>query len=197
MMIVSIGLALAVRYIIQFNFGGATQQLPFSQSPEIQLGPVSISPNNLWSLVISAVVIAILGVILLKTRLGKATRAVADNPALAAASGIDVDNVIRIVWVAGGMLASLGGILWAYYRPGVTFDMGSQLLLLIFAGVTLGGLGTVWGALIGSIIVGIFVELTTVVGLAADLKYVGALFIMIVVLLFRPQGILGRRERVG
>ncbi|HJW00301.1 MAG TPA: branched-chain amino acid ABC transporter permease [Arthrobacter sp.] len=197
MMIVSIGLALAVRYIIQFNFGGATQQLPFSQSPEIQLGPVSISPNNLWSLVISAIVIAILGVILLKTRLGKATRAVADNPALAAASGIDVDNVIRIVWVAGGMLASLGGILWAYYRPGVTFDMGSQLLLLIFAGVTLGGLGTVWGALIGSIIVGIFVELTTVVGLAADLKYVGALFIMIVVLLFRPQGILGRRERVG
>lgn len=197
MMIVSIGLALAVRYVIQFFFGGATQQLPFAQSAEIQLGLISISPNNLWSLVISAVVIAILGIVLLKTRLGKATRAVADNPALAAASGIDVDSVIRIVWVTGGMLASLGGILWAYYRPGVTFDMGSQILLLIFAGVTLGGLGTVWGALIGSIIVGIFVELTTVFGLAADLKYVGALFIMIIVLLIRPQGILGRRERVG
>jgi branched-chain amino acid transport system permease protein len=197
MMIVSIGLALAVRYVIQFFFGGATQQLPFAQSSEIQIGPVSISPNNLWSLIISAVVIALLGIVLLKTRLGKATRAVADNPALAAASGIDVDAVIRIVWVVGGMLAALGGILWAYYRPGVTFDMGSQILLLIFAGVTLGGLGTVFGALIGSVIVGIFVELTTVFGLAADLKYVGALFIMIVVLLFRPQGILGRRERVG
>ncbi|UZX02340.1 branched-chain amino acid ABC transporter permease [Arthrobacter sp. CDRTa11] len=197
MMIVSIGLALAVRYVIQFNFGGATQQLPFAQSPEIQLGAVSISPNNLWSLIISAVVILLIGIVLLKTRLGKATRAVADNPALAAASGIDVDSVIRIVWVAGGMLAALGGILWAYYRPGVTFDMGSQILLLIFAGVTLGGLGTVFGALVGSIIVGIFVELTTVFGLAADLKYVGALFIMIIVLLFRPQGILGRRERVG
>jgi branched-subunit amino acid ABC-type transport system permease component len=197
MMIVSIGLALAVRYVIQFFFGGATQQLPFAQSPEIQLGPVSISPNNLWSLGISAVVIALIGIVLLKTRLGKATRAVADNPALAAASGIDVDAVIRLVWITGGMLASLGGILWAYYRPGVTFDMGSAILLLIFAGVTLGGLGTVFGALIGSIIVGIFVELTTVFGLAADLKYVGALFIMIVVLLFRPQGILGRRERVG
>ncbi|MEN3345712.1 MAG: branched-chain amino acid transport system permease protein [Arthrobacter sp.] len=197
MMIVSIGLALAVRYVIQFFFGGATQQLPFAQSSEIQIGPVSISPNNLWSLVISVVVIALLGIVLLKTRLGKATRAVADNPALAAASGIDVDSVIRIVWVVGGMLAALGGILWAYYRPGVTFDMGSQILLLIFAGVTLGGLGTVWGALVGSVIVGIFVELTTVFGLAADLKYVGALFIMIVVLLFRPQGILGRRERVG
>ena len=104
------------------------------------------------------------------------------SAAIVAASGIDVDSVIRIVWVVGGMLAALGGILWAYYRPGVTFDMGSQILLLIFAGVTLGGLGTVWGALVGSIIVGIFVELTTVFGLAADLKYVGALFIMIVVL---------------
>ncbi|MGG5173980.1 branched-chain amino acid ABC transporter permease [Pseudarthrobacter sp. J1763] len=197
MMIVSIGLALAVRYTILFFFGGATQQLPFAQSADIQLGPISISPNNLWSLLISAVVIAIVGIVLLKTRLGKATRAVADNPALAAASGIDVDGVIRIVWVTGGILASLGGILWAYYRPGVTFDMGQQILLLIFAGVTLGGLGTVFGALIGSVVVGIFVELTTVFGLAADLKYVGALFIMIVVLLFRPQGILGRRERVG
>ncbi len=197
MMIVSIGLALAVRYVIQLFFGGATQQLPFAQSAEIQIGPVSISPNNLWSLLISAVVIGILGVVLLKTRLGKATRAVADNPALAAASGIDVDGVIRLVWIVGGVLASLGGILWAYYRPGVTFDMGSQILLLIFAGVTLGGLGTVFGALIGSVVVGIFVELTTVFGLAADLKYVGALVIMIVVLLFRPQGILGRRERVG
>lgn len=197
MMIVSIGLALAIRYVIQFFFGGATQQLPGAQSAEIQIGPVSISPNNLWSLIISAVVIALIGIVLLKTRLGKATRAVADNPALAAASGIDVDSVIRIVWIVGGVLASLGGILWAYYRPGVTFDMGSQILLLIFAGVTLGGLGTVFGALIGSIVVGIFVELTTVFGLPADLKYVGALFIMIVVLLFRPQGILGRRERVG
>lgn len=64
MMIVSIGLALAVRYVIQFFFGGATQQLPGAQSAEIQIGPVSISPNNLWSLIISAVVIAVIGIVL-------------------------------------------------------------------------------------------------------------------------------------
>ena len=197
MMIVSIGLALAARYVIQFYFGGATEQLPGAQSAEIQLGPISISPNNLWSLIISAIVIVIVGLVLMKTRLGKATRAVADNPALAAASGIDVDGVIRIVWIVGGVLASLGGILWAYYRPGVSFNMGSQILLLIFAGVTLGGLGTVFGALIGSVVVGVFTELTTVFGAPADLKYVIPLGVMIIVLLIRPQGILGRRERVG
>ncbi|MDQ4490274.1 branched-chain amino acid ABC transporter permease [Sinomonas sp. ASV486] len=197
MMIVSIGLALAVRYVILFFFGGATQQLPYSQSTDIELGPISVSPNNLWSLLISLVVILLIAFALLRTRLGKATRAVADNPALAAASGIDVDRVIRLVWITGGFLASLGGILWAYYRPGVSFNMGQQILLMIFAGVTLGGLGTVFGALLGSVIVGVFVELTTVFGLTSDLKYVGALVVMILVLLFRPQGILGRRERVG
>jgi branched-chain amino acid transport system permease protein len=196
MMIVSIGLALAVRYLYQFFFGGGTQQLPGSQVPDVQVGTLSLSPNTLWSLLVSAVVIGALGIVLLRTRLGKATRAVADNPALAAASGIDVDRVIRIVWVVGGILAALGGILWAYYRPGVTWDMGSQILLAIFAGVTLGGLGTVFGALIGSLVVGVFIELTSLV-LPPDLKYVGALVIMIIVLLFRPQGILGRRERVG
>ncbi|TDK26772.1 branched-chain amino acid ABC transporter permease [Arthrobacter crusticola] len=196
MMIVSIGLALALRYIIQFNFGGATTQLPGSQGEIINLGALSISRNNLNSLIVSLVVILLVAFLLLKTRIGKATRAVADNPALAAASGIDVDRVIRIVWVIGGMLAALGGILWAYYRPGVSFNMGQQILLLIFAGVVLGGLGTVFGALIGSIIVGLFVEISTL-WLEADLKYVGALLIMILVLLFRPQGILGRRERIG
>lgn len=196
MMIVSIGLAVAVRYTILLFFGGDTQQLPGSQSPMLELGPISIPRNNLISLGISLGVILLVAVLLLRTRIGKATRAVADNPALAAASGIDVDRVIRIVWVIGGALAALGGILWAYYRPGVSFNMGQQILLLIFAGVTLGGLGTVFGALLGSVLVGLFVEISTI-WLEADLKYVGALVIMILVLLVRPQGILGRRERIG
>ena len=196
MMIVSIGLAVAVRYTVLFFFGGAMQQLPGSQSPTLELGPVSIPRNTLISLFVSLAVILVVALLLLRTRIGKATRAVADNPALAAASGIDVDRVIRLVWVLGGALAAMGGILWAYYRPGVSFNMGQQILLLIFAGVTLGGLGTVFGALIGSVIVGLFVEISTI-WLEADLKYVGALVIMILVLLVRPQGILGRRERIG
>ena len=115
---------------------------------------------------------------------------------LAAASGIDVDRVIRIVWVLGAALAGLAGILWAYFRPGVSWDMGFQILLLIFAAVTLGGLGTAFGALVGSLIVGLFIEMSTL-WIPSDMKYVGALVVLIVVLLFRPQGILGRRERIG
>jgi neutral amino acid transport system permease protein len=197
LMIVSIGLSLAMRYTYQFIYGGSTRQLPGATIPsDIHLGPITMSWIDVASMITSAVVLGAVAYFLLRTRLGKATRAVSDNPSLAAASGIDVDRVIRIVWVTGAALAGLSGILWAYFRPGVSWDMGFQILLLVFAAVTLGGLGTAFGALVGSIIVGLFIEMSTL-WLPSDLKYVGALVVLILVLLFRPQGILGRRERIG
>ena len=197
LMIVSIGLSLALRYIFQYFIGGGTEQLPGSDSPKIALfGSASLSVIDLVSMAISIAVICSVAWWLLKTRIGKATRAVSDNPSLAAASGIDVDQVVRIVWIVAAGLAGLSGILWAYFRPGIRWDMGAQILLLIFAAVTLGGLGTAFGALIGSIVIGLLVEVSSLF-IPADLKYVGALVVLIVILLFRPQGILGRRERVG
>src|SRR5690606_24690179 len=134
---------------------------------------------------------------LTRTRIGKATRAISDNPQLAAASGIDVDRVVRIVWILAGALASLSGILWAYFRPGVKWDLGMQMLLLIFCAITLGGLGSAIVALIGSIIVGIAVEVSTLLGVTSRLMNATALVELIVVLLDRPRGQLGRREILG
>ena len=196
LMIVSIGLSLALRYLYQFFFGGGTSQLPGTGQAALTLGPISISPIDIGSMLISIVVLLGVAYFLLRTRIGKATRAVSDNPSLASASGIDVDNVIRIVWVVGAALAGLSGVLWAYFRPGVSWDMGFQMLLLVFAAVTLGGLGTAFGALVGSLIVGIFVEVSTL-WIPSDMKFAGALVVLILVLLFRPQGILGRKERIG
>ena len=196
MMIVSIGLSLAVRYLFQLFVGGDTQQLPGATDTTLSIGAFGLSWTDVASMGVSVVVLLGVAYFLLRTRIGKATRAVSDNPALAAASGIDVDRVIRIVWVMAGGLAGLSGILWAYFRPGVSWDMGFQILLLTFAAVTLGGLGTAFGALVGALIVGLFVELSTLI-IPSDMKYVGALVILILVLLVRPQGILGRKERIG
>lgn len=197
LMIVSIGLSLALRYLFQTFVGGGTYQLPGSAAEEFTLfGAVSVSLVDLLSMGLSIVVILAFGWWLLKTRIGKATRAVSDNPSLAAASGIDVDAVVRVVWIVAAALAGLSGVLWAYFRPGIKWDMGSSILLLIFAAVTLGGLGTAFGALVGSLIVGVLVE-TSSLWIPSDLKYVGALVVLIVILLFRPQGLLGRRERIG
>lgn len=196
LMIVSIGLSLALRYIYQYFVGGQTQQLPGATDTTFALGFYNLTWISVGSMLISVIILCAVAYFLLRTRIGKATRAVSDNPALAAASGIDVDRVIRIVWVLAATLAGLGGILWAYFRPGVSWDMGFQILLLTFAAVVLGGLGTAFGALIGSIVVGMFVELSTLI-IPSDMKYVGALVILILVLLVRPQGILGRKERIG
>jgi branched-chain amino acid transport system permease protein len=197
LMIVSIGLSLMLRYIIQFFFGGGTQQLPGFDSPKIPLfGAVALSATDIASMLISIAVFVAFAYWLLRTKTGKATRAISDNPDLAAASGIDVDKVIRIVWVVAAGMAGLAGVLWAYFRPGIKWDMGTQILLLIFAAVVLGGLGTAFGALVGALIVGILIE-TSGLLIPADLKYVGALVVLILVLLVRPQGLLGRKQRVG
>ena len=197
LMIVSIGLSLAVRYIFQFFVGGGTNQLPGFDAPKIKLfGATSLSVIDMASMVLSLVVIIIFAWWLMNTQTGKATRAISDNPDLAAASGIDVDRVIRTVWIVAAGLAGLAGVLWAYFRPGIKWDMGAQILLLIFAAVTLGGLGTAFGALLGALVVGMLVEVSSLV-IPSDLKYVGALVVLIVILLVRPQGILGRKERIG
>lgn len=197
LMIVSIGLSLALRYVFQFFIGGSTYQLAGSGAERITLfGSVSLSIIDMISMAVSIVVLLGVAFWLQKTRIGKATRAISDNASLAAASGIDVDRVVRIVWILAAALAGLSGVLWAYFRPGIRWDMGAQILLLIFAAIALGGLGTAFGALVGSLVVGMLVELSTL-WIPSDLKYVGALVVLIVVLLVRPQGILGRKERIG
>ncbi len=197
LMIVSIGLSLAARYVFQYFIGGSTSQLVGADMRPIPLfGSVQLSIIDLVSVGISVVVIVAFAMWLLFTRIGKATRAISDNPSLAAASGIDVDRVVRIVWIMSGALAGLAGVLYAYYRPGIKWDMGAEFLLLLFAAVTLGGLGTAFGALAGAIVIGLIVEVSTL-WIPADLKFAAPLVVLIIILPFRPQGILGRRERVG
>ena len=130
-----------------------------------------------------------------RSRIGKATRAVSDNPALASATGIDVEKVIAVVWTVAAGLAAFGGIYLGLTQDNI-WNMGQRVLLIIFASVILGGLGTVYGAIIGALVVGVFIQLTSLV-IPTEMKTVGALFVMIVILMIRPQGILGRRERVG
>jgi branched-chain amino acid transport system permease protein len=150
---------------------------------------------DLFTIIICVVVLVLVALMLQRTKIGKAMRAVADNRDLAASSGIDVNRVILVVWVLGGALAALGGVLLGLSDQ-VQWDMGFRLLLLMFAGVTLGGLGTAYGALVGSLVVGVFVQMSTLV-IASDVKYVGGLLLLIVILVIRPQGILGTRARIG
>ena len=196
LMIVTIGLSIALQYAFQYFLGASTVRIDQANPVTVALGPVTLSAQSLISMGIAVVVIALVGFVLVKTRIGRATRAVSDNPSLAAASGIDVDRIIRLVWTSATALAGLSGVLLGLVLNGVNWQTGLQLLLLMFAAITLGGLGTAFGALAGAMIIGLVVELTNLV-LPGDFKYATALVILILVLLVRPQGIFGRRERIG
>jgi branched-subunit amino acid ABC-type transport system permease component len=196
MMIVSIGLGIFLRNLYQYFAGADTHN--YTQYTTVEpwhLGWIDITSKDVLVTLVAVVMLLLVTQALQRTKMGKATRAVADSPALAASSGINVDRVISVVWTGGAALAGLAGVLLGMTQ-GLDYQLGFQILLLVFAAVTLGGLGTIWGAIAGSFIIGTFIEISTLV-VPAELKFVGALGVLIIVLLFRPQGLLGRAERVG
>ncbi len=196
MMVVSIGLSFAVRNLILIIFGGVARAYPdFAGQAPIFILNIPMVPKHLVTIAVAVVVLGGVGLFLQQTRAGTAMRAVADDPDLAESSGIDVDRVILWTWIMAGALAALGGVFFGV-NEAIKWDMGFRLLLLIFAAVILGGLGTAYGAMVGGFIVGVFVEMSTLI-FPNELKAAVGLGVLIIMLLVRPQGILGTRERVG
>ncbi len=194
LLIVSIGLALVLRYTLFWIFGsGVYRYGPVSR--RIDFGLFALTPQDIIIVVGSAAALFGVALMLQKTRIGKAMRALSDNRDLAEASGIDVGRVTMITWLIAGALTAYGGIMLGL-QGRIFANMGWFLLLLIFAGVILGGIGSAYGAMIGSLIIGVTQELAThsVIGLPSDLKTGVAFLVLIVMLLFRPQGIMGRKQ---
>lgn len=196
LMIVSIGLSITMQYLFQFFWGSGIVRIDTRNPATATIFGITMTVQSYIAMGVSLAAIILVGLALMFTRFGRATRAISDNPALAKASGIDVDRVINVVWIVGGGLAGLAGVFLGLVFNGINWFTGGQLLLLFFAAVTLGGLGTAFGAFVGSMIIGMMVELTNI-WLPGDLKFATALLILILILLVRPQGIFGRKERIG
>lgn len=195
-LVVSVGLSILLRNFFLFMFGGRTKPLAdYADQVRINWWKIGITPRDLITSLLSLAVLVVVALTLQRSRLGKATRAVADNVDLASATGIDSQRIIRLVWFVSGALAAFGGIVRGLDEQ-VSSEMGANLLFLMFAGITLGGLGSAFGALIGGLVIGVFTELMTLV-VPTELKNVPPLLVLIVVLLVRPQGILGTKERIG
>ena len=196
LIVVSIGLSIMFRHLFLVIYGSSSKNYQdYARQRAFEIGPVSMPPHDYVIIGVSLTALAAVGLLLQRTRIGTAIRAVADNPQLASASGIDVEAVIRIVWILAGTLAAFGGMLQGLTET-VVWDMGFKLLLLIFSAVILGGIGTAFGAMVGGLVIGVVTQ-TSTYWIDNELKVAIALAAMIVVLLFRPQGILGQAERVG
>lgn len=196
MMIVSIGFSIVLQNIFQFFFGANILRIDPSTPKTVTLAGITLTVQSYVAMGIALIAIIAVALVMKYTRFGRATRAVADNRPLAEASGIDVDRVIRSVWTVGVALAGLSGVLLGLVLNGIAWNTGWHYLLLLFAAVILGGIGTTFGAIVGALIIGLVIEMANI-WLPGDLKHAAALLILIVVLLVRPQGLFGRKERIG
>ena len=144
-------------------------------------------------------ILLVVGLFLTYTKLGTAMRAISDNEDLAESSGVDADSVYVATWALGIALAFIGGIFLGVMVE-IRWTMGFALLLLMFSAVILGGIGNPFGAMVGGYVIGIVTSLSVALPFMRgriDLRFAFALFIMVIVLMIRPQGILGARERVS
>jgi branched-subunit amino acid ABC-type transport system permease component len=204
-MIGSLALSILIGAVIQTITGPQPKELDLPLERGVDIMGALVTPNQVRIVVIGAVTLAAVMAILRLTPLGRAIRGVSANPELAAAAGINVGRVIDVVWLMAGALGALGGVFLALDNQ-VSLEMGFQLLLPVFAIAVLGGFGSPGGAILASYVLALaeslvlridFGELVGGGSVLLDSSYRPAVgfVLLLLVLLFRPQGIFGREAR--
>ncbi len=197
LVIASFGAALALRNLLLFFYGGVPRyysqdlQIAWALLPRSVAGGLRITPDQLFVIGLTAATVVALHLFLKHSTLGRAMRATADNPQLARVAGIDPERMLRTTWLLGGVLAALAGVfagLTVQLRP----TLGLDLLLPLFAAVVLGGIGSVWGAVVGGLVVGL-AESAAVAWVGAEWRAAAAFVVLIAMLLVRPSGLFGAR----
>lgn len=191
----SFGVALMLRSLIQLGWG--TSQVSYArgiQRPLVFFDWLRIAERHIHIIVATALIVVALHLFLSRTKLGKAMRAMADEPALARASGIDTENVIRWTWAIGAALAAAAGV-FVGVDVHVQANIGWDLMLPVFAAAILGGIGRPYGAIAGGLVIGLMEELSAAPWfgdtplLSPGYKAGVAFAVMVLMLLVRPTGL--------
>lgn len=188
LLISSFGVGLMLRSVVQMVWGPRTLVYESGIDLPLLFGPLRIKPDHITIIIGTALLVLAVHLLLTRTRMGKAMRAMSDSPELARASGINTAQVILFTWVAGAALAATAGFFLALdttLRPG----MGWFILLPVFAAAILGGIGRPYGAIAGGYVIGITAEFSTLF-ISATYKPAVAFAIMVAILILRPTGIL-------
>ena len=194
--ITSIGLAFILRSSILFVAGSSEREYRVNVFQSYAIGGVRVSEPQLISLVVALSAIVATALLLARTSFGRAIRAIADNVDLASVAGVDVDRMVVSIWVLVGILAGLCGVLAGLIQSSFDANLGFHLLLPLFAAVIIGGIGSPYGALLGGLALGLIEEVSTWSGFLGGVNPIWkpaiAFSVLVAVLLWRPQGLLGR-----
>ncbi|KDP87720.1 ABC transporter permease [Cupriavidus sp. SK-3] len=193
LVIASFGAALMLRNVVVFIWGSQPEYYSRSIAIAREILPgVRLTADEVFVVASTILLMAALHFFLTRSRLGKAMRAVSDNPALASITGINVQGVIHWTWVVGGSLAAVAGVLFGLTVQ-ISPEMGANLILSMFAAAILGGVGSIYGAVLGGLIIGVAESISVPFIGAAFMPAVGFV-LMFLILLVYPKGILGERS---
>lgn len=192
-LITAIGVSFLLQNAVMLIFGPADKSFPaVLPLQKFSFGAVTLTNIQILITVISLVLMAGLHLFITRTRTGKAMRALADDMKAASLMGINVDRTIMAAFLIGAALAGAGGVMFGLYYSTINFHDGYLAGLKAFTAAVLGGIGNIPGAMIGGVLIGIFEGLGAGY-LSSEWKNVFAFFILILILLFRPRGLLGTR----
>ena len=204
--VVSLGLAIAIRSVMLIVWGPSPRVYVtgIHRAEQFDLGftTIALKADQIFIFAVAVSLAVLVYLLLFRTKLGKAMRAMADNPDLAEVSGINTEQIITWTWLIGGSLVAIAGVLLALQAQ-LNPNLGFFLLLPLFASTILGGIGNPLGALAGGLIVGITQEVSVgidlsvggweILPLAPGYKFSVAVVILIFILLSRPRGLFGAK----
>ena len=192
LLITAIGISYFIENAAQLIFGANARVIPpFINAEPITVGAVSIPAEAAVTLAAAGIAMVLLNVLVKKTKMGKAMRAVSEDAGAAQLMGININNTISFTFAVGSALAGIGSVLYCCAYPKATPTMGSMLGLKAFVAAVLGGIGSIPGAMAGGFAIGIAEALVSSAGLS-EWKDGVVFAILIIVLLVKPTGLMGR-----
>jgi branched-subunit amino acid ABC-type transport system permease component len=190
-LIVTFGLSLIILNMITSVWGSEVRRYQLANERPIHLGPFLLTRDQLIVVVIGLGLMLAIHLMLTSTRLGKSMRAMSDNTSLAMTSGIDTRRITTITWFLSGSMAGLAGTVLGITAASITPTAGETFLFVIFAAVIVGGVGSVYGAIVGALIIGMATEISAI-AINPAYKLDTAFVILIFALLFKPSGLFAR-----
>jgi len=193
MMMVTLGMSLVIDYGLQSISQNAIYGYTVLQASPVRLGPIVLTPIQLFIVGLAIVILVVVEAALKFTKLGKALRATAVEPSLARSCGIQTGRVVLITWTISGFLCGLAGVVYIISTQSVAYSTGELFLPLIIAAAILGGVGSLRGAVVAAVVMGVVTEVVAGFGGAAY-STVAGFAILVVVLLLRPGSVSGGAE---
>ena len=190
LMVASLGLGFILENLARFAYGNTARSFAIELARPFRFLEVRMNHEQMITFAISTAAMIAMWLLLTRSPVGRAMRAVADNPQLALVRGIDAERIIRWTWFITGMLLAVGGVLIGMDRA-LEPPMGSNYLVSVFGAAILGGLGSPLGAFAGALLIGVASELSTLV-MPPNYRIGIPLAAIALVLVFRPQGLFGQ-----